>query len=59
MTQKIEGPHCQQCGSTDPEDVNPFGNDGYSLCCNERIVYTCTVDLPDGDDLRDCYHDGI
>lgn len=28
--------HCENCGSTDPEDLT--GNDGYSACCNELIV---------------------
>lgn len=40
--------HCQQCGSTDNEDV--YGGDqGYTDCCNERVVYDC--------DPRDCSHD--
>ena len=30
--------HCESCGSTDPEDINPFANDGYSACCNELVV---------------------
>lgn len=30
--------HCENCGSTSGEDTDPFGNDGYSSCCNELIV---------------------
>lgn len=30
--------HCEQCGSTDHEDIDPFANDGYSSCCNEIIA---------------------
>ena len=30
--------HCKRCGSTHPEDVDMFANDGYSLCCNETIL---------------------
>lgn len=32
-------PHCESCGSTDPEDVGHAAmrdNDGYTACCNER-----------------------
>lgn len=47
MTTKIKGPHCQECGSTRPEDLD--GPDGYTTCCNERTVWTC--------DPYDCYHD--
>jgi hypothetical protein len=25
--------HCENCGSTDPEDLH--GEDGYTDCCNE------------------------
>jgi hypothetical protein len=34
--------HCEQCGSTDPEDVGDR-EDGryYSGCCNEKIVDGC------------------
>lgn len=40
--------HCQQCGSTDNEDL--FTDDGYSACCNEIIVWgPC--------DPQVCYHD--
>lgn len=28
--------HCENCGSTDPEDVsNLVDTDGYTRCCNE------------------------
>lgn len=30
--------HCENCGSTDYEDVDRFANHGYSTCCNELIV---------------------
>lgn len=58
MAKEITGAHCQQCGNTDPEEVDPFNSelDGYSGCCNERIVTTCDVNSGDRDDYRDCYH---
>lgn len=37
-TQNPTGPHCEQCGSTDPEDLNE-GDQGYSACCNECICW--------------------
>jgi hypothetical protein len=33
---KIEGVHCENCGSTDYEDIN-LGDQGYSACCNECV----------------------
>jgi len=33
----IKQRHCEQCGSTDPEDVND-GDQGYSACCNEIVT---------------------
>jgi hypothetical protein len=33
--------HCQQCGSTDRKDVETLDDDdlqGYTACCNERVV---------------------
>lgn len=30
--------HCENCGSEDREDTDPFANDGYSACCNELLV---------------------
>jgi hypothetical protein len=51
LTRKVIGvPHCQQCGSTDNEDLTT-GDDGYSACCNEIVVWggDCRVGL--------CYHD--
>lgn len=41
----ISGSHCQACGR--PETWTP-ANEGYSACCNERIVDVCDSD--------DCYH---
>lgn len=32
----IQGTHCENCGSTDWEDVE--GGEGYSHCCNEVVV---------------------
>ena len=29
---------CEACGSTNPQDIDPWANDGYSTCCNELIV---------------------
>jgi len=29
----INQPHCENCGSTDPADLQ--GEDGYTDCCNE------------------------
>lgn len=38
---QISGPHCEQCGSTYPEDIDT--GDGYSACCNEIVTsqHTC------------------
>lgn len=44
--------HCQQCGSTDNEDL--FTDDGYSACCNEIIVWGSPST---GCDPTVCYHD--
>ncbi len=38
----ISQPHCQQCGSTDYEDVNTHDDpdlQGYSACCNEIVIW--------------------
>ena len=35
----IDIPHCELCGTTNVEDVDPFSNDGYTLCCNELIAH--------------------
>lgn len=43
----IQGRHCQQCGSTDREDLD-YGDQGYSACCNEIVVLGC--------DEGACYH---
>lgn len=32
-TCQINQRHCENCGSTDPEDLQ--GEDGYTSCCNE------------------------
>lgn len=37
-TCEIPTAHCESCGSTDGEDIDPRSNDGYSSCCNELIV---------------------
>ncbi len=29
--------HCENCGSTDPEDIQT--SDGYTVCCNELLGY--------------------
>jgi len=44
----IDTPHCQECGSTDEEDVNG----SYSRCCNEIVVWGGTCGS------GHCYHDG-
>lgn len=31
-------PHCQNCGSTDREDLTT-GDQGYTACCNEPVEY--------------------
>lgn len=39
---QIEKAHCQQCGSTELEDVGYEvlrETEGYSACCNELVVY--------------------
>lgn len=33
----INEPHCENCGSTDYEDLH-CGDQGYSACCNEIVV---------------------
>jgi hypothetical protein len=35
---QINTSHCEQCGSTDPEDLYN-GDQGYSACCNEIVVW--------------------
>ena len=39
----IAAAHCQSCGSTSAEDVDNLSDtDGYTRCCNERVVYPRT-----------------
>lgn len=51
---RINGWHCQSCGSTSLEDLDT-GQDpdfqGYTRCCNERSIQ------PGHCDPSDCYHD--
>lgn len=62
---QIDTAHCQACGSTDPQDIGwdvRAANDGYTACCNERVVggprglanKPAKCADPDG---GDCYHD--
>jgi hypothetical protein len=37
-TCQINQEHCENCGSTDYEDLHT-GDDGYSACCNEIVVW--------------------
>ena len=58
---RIGVPHCQQCGSTDYEDVEfgPRENDGYTTCCNERVVGGGTnffTGRPEECDPDECAH---
>lgn len=35
----INGPHCESCGSTDPENIsNLIDTEGYTRCCNEPVA---------------------
>jgi hypothetical protein len=43
----ITATHCQSCGSTDNEDLTT-GDQGYSACCNEIVVWDCHPSV--------CYH---
>jgi len=48
---RITKAHCQQCGSTDPENVETWNDpefQGYSACCNEIVVISCDEGV--------CYH---
>lgn len=64
----INGPHCQSCGSTSAEDIgNLADTEGYTRCCNERVVITERSDwnMRQGyhqveitcAEYGDCYHD--
>lgn len=48
----ITEPHCQQCGNTD-EGVAYNSRDGYTGCCNERII----SNGPRMCDPAECFHD--
>jgi len=69
-TRNITSPHCQSCGSTSAEDIGHEAlrrGDGYTACCNERVVYADEVEygylgraIPKNvkcADREDCYHD--
>jgi hypothetical protein len=38
----INDRHCENCGSTNYEDVE-LGDEGYTSCCNELIAYTSGI----------------
>ncbi len=40
---KIASQHCEQCGSTDREDLTT-GDQGYTACCNERVTSQADCD---------------
>lgn len=47
----IMGTHCEQCGSTDAEDVDTHTDEdlqGATACCNQPSVGRC--------DARRCWH---
>jgi hypothetical protein len=67
----IDRVHCQQCGSTDEENVGYDAlriGEGYTACCNERAIYPQPIDAgmnfysgkritrPYRCDPDDCYH---
>jgi hypothetical protein len=36
----VTGPHCEQCGNDDYEDLyGPDADQGYTACCNEPVSY--------------------
>jgi hypothetical protein len=35
----VKGQHCENCGSTDYEDLF-CGDQGYTACCNELVSYS-------------------
>lgn len=52
---KINQPHCQACGNTDPYDLDTGRDEdlqGYTRCCNERVVLGFECGGPNGG----CYH---
>ena len=36
----IEKKHCKSCGETSSEYIGGPEREGYSDCCNKRVVYT-------------------
>lgn len=42
MSCKITATHCENCGNTNREDVDPFNPElqGYTGCCNELIAHS-------------------
>lgn len=51
----INSTHCENCGSTDYEDVH-CGDQGYTACCNELIAHDardCRNHHADDDDAAD------
>lgn len=46
----VEQEHCQACGRTDASEI--YGDDGYTDCCNERVVEGNSCDNGE----NDCYH---
>jgi hypothetical protein len=38
----INETHCENCGSTDYEDLNT-GDQGYSACCNEIVTWNAST----------------
>lgn len=65
----ITGPHCESCGSTDPENIsNLVDTEGYTRCCNEPVAicdrYQTNWRTGKGEyvpvpcaDFGQCYHD--
>jgi hypothetical protein len=41
---KIATAHCENCGSTAPENIdNLFDTQGYTRCCNELVAITAAA----------------
>lgn len=43
--------HCENCGSTDREDLD-YGDQGYTACCNELVCYGDSLDTWGNDDVK-------